>query len=207
MMEGNLEQAADQPIFAAELTPYRSLGRKGYRILFAVTGTVCLVHAIFFMTTGAWPIGLFFGIDFLLLYGAFWLNYRAARAREEVTVSRTSLSIRKFTPAGRMTEHNYKSTERSRPLRSGRMTPGKSTMLRTGTRNSVSPPWQSLGRGGRRMSVPSSTPMIAKASPRPSSEHWRWPGSGSDRSGHQARNGWHPAPSRGEVPMRLRISP
>jgi uncharacterized membrane protein len=107
-MEGNLEQAADQPIFAAELTPYRSLGRKGYRILFAITGTVCLVHAIFFMATGAWPIGLFFGLDFLLLYGAFWLNYRAARAREEVTVSRTELSIRKFTPTGRMTEHTFK---------------------------------------------------------------------------------------------------
>ena len=107
-MEGNVEQAADQPIFAAELTPYRSLGRKGYRILFAVTGTVCFLHAIFFMATGAWPIGLFFGLDFLLLYGAFWLNYRSARAREEVTVSRTSLSIRKFTPAGRMTEHTFK---------------------------------------------------------------------------------------------------
>ncbi len=107
-MEGNLEQAADQPIFAAELTPYRSLGRKGYRILFAVTGTVCFLHAIFFMATGAWPIGLFLGLDFLLLYGAFWLNYRSARAREEVTVSRTSLSIRKFTPAGRMTEHTFK---------------------------------------------------------------------------------------------------
>ena len=107
-MEGNLEQAADQPIFAAELTPYRSLGRKGYRILFAVTGTVCFLHAIFFMATGAWPIGLFFGLDFLLLYGAFRLNYRSARAREEVTVSRTSLSIRKFTPAGRMTEHTFK---------------------------------------------------------------------------------------------------
>lgn len=107
-MEGNLEQAADQPIFAAELTPYRSLGRKGYRILFAVTGTVCLLHAIFFMATGAWPIGVFFGIDFLLLYGAFWLNYRAARAREEVTVSRTNLSIRKFTPGGQMTEYSFK---------------------------------------------------------------------------------------------------
>lgn len=107
-MEGNVEQAADQPIFAAELTPYRSLGRKGFRVLFAITGTVCLVHAMFFMATGAWPIGLFFGLDFLLLYGAFWLNYRAARAREEVTVSRTSLSIRKFTPAGRMTEHRFK---------------------------------------------------------------------------------------------------
>jgi len=107
MSEGNAVRAEEPPIFAAELVPYRSLGPKGYRILFAITGTVCAVHAVFFLATGAWPIGLFFGLDFILLYGAFWLNYRAARAREEVEVSRTSLSIRKFAPSGRMTEHRF----------------------------------------------------------------------------------------------------
>lgn len=107
MTEGNVDTIAEQPIFAAELVPYRSLGRKGFRILLMITGAVCAVHAAFFMATGAWPIGLFFGLDFLLLYGAFRLNYRAARAREEVIVSRTNLSIRKFTPSGRMTEHRF----------------------------------------------------------------------------------------------------
>ncbi|ATN35593.1 hypothetical protein ACO34A_17450 [Rhizobium sp. ACO-34A] len=107
MTKGNLNSAAEKPIFAAELIPYRSLGRKGFRILLMLTGAICCVHAIFFTATGAWPIAFFFGLDFLLLYGAFWLNYRAARAREEVTVSRTSVSIRKFTPSGRMTEHRF----------------------------------------------------------------------------------------------------
>lgn len=107
MTKGNVNPVAEQPIFAAELVPYRSLGRKGFRILLMITGAVCAVHAAFFMSTGAWPIGLFFGLDFLLLYGAFWLNYRSGRAREEVYVSRTGLAIRKFTPSGRMTEHWY----------------------------------------------------------------------------------------------------
>lgn len=107
MTKGNVNPVAEQPIFAAELVPYRSLGRKGFRILLMMTGAVCAVHAVFFMATGAWPIGLFFGLDFLLLYGAFWLNYRSGRAREEVYVSRTDLAIRKFTPSGRMTEHWY----------------------------------------------------------------------------------------------------
>ena len=97
----------EQPIFAAELTPYRSLGRKGFVIMLALAGVVCAAHAAFFMATGAWPIGRFFGVDFLLLYGAFWLNYRAARAREEVEVSRLNVSVRKFTPSGRMTEHRF----------------------------------------------------------------------------------------------------
>ncbi|NKN39362.1 DUF2244 domain-containing protein [Agrobacterium sp. a22-2] len=102
-----MDQTIEQPIFAAELVPHRSLGRKGFRILLLLTGTVCLGHGLFFVMTGAWPIGLFFGLDFLLLYGAFLLNYRSGRAREEVVVSRTRLLIRKFTPSGRMTEHRF----------------------------------------------------------------------------------------------------
>jgi uncharacterized membrane protein len=102
-----VDRLNDQPVFAAELVPHRSLGRKGFRILLALTGAVCFLYGIFFMMTGAWPIGLFLGLDFLLLYVAFRSNYRAAKAREEVTVSRTSLSIRKFSPAGRMVEHRF----------------------------------------------------------------------------------------------------
>jgi uncharacterized membrane protein len=65
------------------------------------------VYGMFFIVTGAWPIGFFFGLDFLLLYGAFWLSYRSGRVREEVTVSRTDVSVRKFSPSGRMIEHHF----------------------------------------------------------------------------------------------------
>ncbi|NTF32971.1 DUF2244 domain-containing protein [Rhizobium skierniewicense] len=102
-----MDSLNEQPVFAAELVPYRSLGRKGFRVLLALTGAVCLLYGVFFMVTGAWPIGLFLGVDFLLLYVAFRVNYRAAKAREEVIVSRTSLSIRKFSPTGRMVEHRF----------------------------------------------------------------------------------------------------
>ena len=103
--DGTVDSVNEQPVFAAELVPHRSLGRKGFRVLLVLTGAVCLLYGVFFMVTGAWPIGLFLGLDFLLLYVAFRVNYRAAKAREEVTVSRTNLSIRKFSPAGRMVEH------------------------------------------------------------------------------------------------------
>ena len=102
-----MDSVNEQPVFAAELVPHRSLGRKGFCVLLVLTGAVCLLYGVFFMVTGAWPIGLFLGLDFLLLYIAFRVNYRAAKAREEVTVSRTNLSIRKFSPAGRMVEHRF----------------------------------------------------------------------------------------------------
>nr|WP_245571461.1 DUF2244 domain-containing protein [Neorhizobium alkalisoli] len=97
----------DRPVFAAELTPHRSLGKTGFRVVLALSGAVCLIYGGFFLATGAYPIGLFFGLDFLALYIALKMSYRSGRAREEVTVSRTNLLIRKFSPAGRMVEHRF----------------------------------------------------------------------------------------------------
>ncbi len=112
MTERNVDMGKDgmideRPVFAAELFPYRSLGRKGFKVMLALMGTFCLFYGGLFILKGAWPIGLFFGADFFLLYGAFLLNYRSGRIREEVTVSRTDVSVRKFSPSGRIVEHRF----------------------------------------------------------------------------------------------------
>jgi len=96
-----------EPVFTAELKPYRSLGRNGFRVLMALTFVFCLFNVIFFLATGALPVAMFFGIDFALLYGAFWLNYRSSRAREQMTMSRTDLTIRKVSPEGRVRVIHY----------------------------------------------------------------------------------------------------
>ncbi|CDZ25987.1 DUF2244 domain-containing protein [Neorhizobium galegae] len=102
-----MDVSEDQPVFAAELTPYRSLGKTGFRVVLVLTGGICLLYGGFFLITGAYPIGFFFGLDFLGLYIALKMSYRSGRAREEVTVSRSNLSIRKFSPAGRVVEHRF----------------------------------------------------------------------------------------------------
>nr|WP_285229839.1 DUF2244 domain-containing protein [Neorhizobium galegae] len=89
------------------MTPYRSLGKTGFRVVLVLTGGICLLYGGFFLITGAYPIGFFFGLDFLGLYIALKMSYRSGRAREEVTVSRSNLSIRKFSPAGRVVEHRF----------------------------------------------------------------------------------------------------
>ncbi|MCY1248344.1 hypothetical protein D9M72_617660 [compost metagenome] len=65
------------------------------------------MHAFVFLVIGAWPIVFFSGLVYVLLFGAFWLNYRSALSREEVSVSRTDVSVRKFTPSGQITEHRF----------------------------------------------------------------------------------------------------
>lgn len=98
---------ADEPIFNALLTPHRSLGRQGFLALMLVLAIFWLGTGAFFLSLGAWPVFGFFGLDLLLVYGAFRLNYRAARAREEVRVSRTRVDIRKVTPSGKAEDHLF----------------------------------------------------------------------------------------------------
>ncbi len=95
---------ADNMIFAATLTPYRSLGATGFAVLMAFVGVTCFFAGLMFYAIGAWPVVGFLGLDVFIIWLAFRLNYRAARASEHVSVSRDALVIRKVRPSGRADE-------------------------------------------------------------------------------------------------------
>ncbi|HYC17959.1 MAG TPA: DUF2244 domain-containing protein [Pseudolabrys sp.] len=91
-------------IFSATLTPHRSLGRVGFLILMVLFGGISFVTGMLFLIIGAWPVLGFFGLDVLLLYWAFRLNYRHAEAYEQVTVTPSVLKVRKVSHLGRVRE-------------------------------------------------------------------------------------------------------
>ncbi|WP_217577967.1 DUF2244 domain-containing protein [Mesorhizobium sp. GbtcB19] len=107
MSDTNASFEADEPFFQALLTPHRSLGRTGFLILMGALVFGWIVTGVFFLAHGAWPVFGFFGLDVIAVYIAFRANYRAARAREEISVSRTSLDIRKTAPSGRSEAHHF----------------------------------------------------------------------------------------------------
>jgi uncharacterized membrane protein len=91
-------------IFSAVITPHRSLGRTGFLLLMAVFGGISFIAGMVFLIAGAWPVFGFFGLDVLLLYWAFRLNYRQAGAYEEVKVTPSALTVRKVSHHGRVRE-------------------------------------------------------------------------------------------------------
>jgi uncharacterized membrane protein len=99
--------AAEETLFSALLRPHRSLGKRGFAVLMGVLIAIWIGVGIVFLQLGAWPVIGFFGLDVAAIYFAFRWNYRAARAREEVTVSRTRLDIRKVAPSGRDERHSF----------------------------------------------------------------------------------------------------
>jgi uncharacterized membrane protein len=103
MTPGNAPDA-EPTLFSAIITPHRSLGGLGFFILMGVVSVVSFVAGMVFLIMGAWPVLGFFGLDVLLIYWAFRINYRRALAYEEVMVTPTELRIRKVSHRGKVAE-------------------------------------------------------------------------------------------------------
>jgi len=108
MTSGNaMPEPNETPIFAARLTPHRSLGPAGFNLLMMAIVGVSFAAGFAFWLMGAWPVVGFFGLDIFLIQMAFRLNYRAARAFEEVEVTRQALTVRKVSASGRAREFGF----------------------------------------------------------------------------------------------------
>ncbi len=88
-------------LFDAVLHPHRSLSPRGFGILMACVGAVTLAVGGGFFLIGAWPIFGFLGLDLLLLYVAFRLNYRSARMYEHVRLTPAELTVQRVEFDGR----------------------------------------------------------------------------------------------------------
>src|ERR1041384_8078011 len=106
MTAGNdFDPQDDQPkLFSARLTPHRSLNRTGFLVLMTFVGVVSFVAGIAFLLMGAWPVFGFFGLDVLVIYWAFRVNFRHAKATEEISITPSELRVRRVSHRGHVVE-------------------------------------------------------------------------------------------------------
>jgi uncharacterized membrane protein len=109
MTSGNdFDPALDQPtLFSAQVTPHRSLNRTGFLVLMTFIGAVSFVAGIAFLLMGAWPVLGFFGLDVLVIYWAFRINFRSADATEDIVVTPSELRVRRVSHRGRLVEWSF----------------------------------------------------------------------------------------------------
>src|SRR6266567_8200779 len=88
-------QAAEPTLFSALLTPHRSLNRTGFLVLMAFLSLISFAAGLAFLLMGAWPVFGFFGLDVLAIYWAFKINFRHAKATEEISVTASELRVRR----------------------------------------------------------------------------------------------------------------
>jgi uncharacterized membrane protein len=99
-MESRFDIEDEPPLYAASLTPYRSLDQRGFIIVMALVSAISFVCGMAFLLMGAWPVFGLFGLDVLLIYWAFRMSFRSARAREDIVVTPSLICVRKTDPKG-----------------------------------------------------------------------------------------------------------
>lgn len=93
------------PIYLdATLRPHRSLSKRGFLLVMAgVGGGGFLIGTAFFLA-GAWPVAGFAGLEILLVYIAFRMNFRDGDRAERLLMTDAGLDILRIGPSGRTTE-------------------------------------------------------------------------------------------------------
>lgn len=93
-------QMAERPVFDATITPHRSLGPSGFRLVMTLVCLAGVVSSVPFVILGAWPVAGFFGLDILALFIAFKVNFGAARSFERVVVTPLEVLLRRVAADG-----------------------------------------------------------------------------------------------------------
>ncbi len=99
----NPNRAALQPSepFRAILTAHRSLTPRGFLALMSALCAINFVIGVAFWLLGAWPVFAFCGLDVLIIYVVFKLNYRSGRRYETVDLTPERLIVTQVEPSGR----------------------------------------------------------------------------------------------------------
>src|SRR6267154_2766314 len=97
-------QMAQPELFSALLTPHRSLNSTGFLVLMGFLSAVSFAAGLAFLLMGAWPVLGFFGLDVLAIYWAFRINFRDAKATEEIRVTPSALRVRRVSHRGHVVE-------------------------------------------------------------------------------------------------------
>jgi uncharacterized membrane protein len=100
----DFDPAAQVELFSALLTPHRSLNRTGFLVVMAFVSVVSFTAGLAFLLMGAWPVLGFFGLDLLAIYWAFRINFRRAKASEEILVTPSELRLRRISHRGHVME-------------------------------------------------------------------------------------------------------
>jgi len=94
-------QTQARPLFAATLTPHRSLTRRGYRYVIALACVLATIPGIVFFSLGAWPVVGFLGLDVLAIGWALAASMKSSKQYEVVTLWPDELEVKQVAPNGK----------------------------------------------------------------------------------------------------------
>ena len=88
------DRAKLEPLERLTIWPHRSLSPKGFAIVITLLAGLLSSIGIGFFLAGAWPVIGFLGLELLVVWGAFKLNYQAAKVHENIETTTAMLKVK-----------------------------------------------------------------------------------------------------------------
>ncbi|HEY2445894.1 MAG TPA: DUF2244 domain-containing protein [Rhizomicrobium sp.] len=95
------ESAETRPIlYEATLRPNPPMGAGALVCVVAAVAAIDAAFGVYFLFRGAWPVTPFMGLDVVLLIWAFHASRKAAKHRERLSLTATSLLVDRYPSRG-----------------------------------------------------------------------------------------------------------
>lgn len=100
-------QVDDSPLFETILEPNRSLSQRGFLVLMLAVVTMSFIAGMAFIMIGAGAVIAFIGLDAVLIYAAFKVNFDSARIYESVKLCEDILVVERMRPNGKLLRWSF----------------------------------------------------------------------------------------------------
>ena len=78
------------------ITPFQSCSKTVFIILGIILMSWCSLFSIFLIIQGAWPVSIFLGIEYLVIFFLIRLYFKEKNIKDEIKINQKEISIRKY---------------------------------------------------------------------------------------------------------------
>ena len=78
------------------ITPYQSSSKSIFIILGIILMGWCSLFSIFLIIQGAWPVSIFLGVEYLVIFYLIRLYFKEKNIKDEIKIDQKEISIKKF---------------------------------------------------------------------------------------------------------------
>jgi len=79
-----------------KIIPYQSCSKSVFFILGIIFISWISLFSIFLVIQGAWPVSIFLGLEYLIIFYLLKLYFREKNIKDEIKINKKEISIRKF---------------------------------------------------------------------------------------------------------------
>tara|TARA_Y100000816_G_C25978633_1_gene510891 strand:- start:377 stop:823 length:447 start_codon:yes stop_codon:yes gene_type:complete len=78
------------------ITPHQSCSKSVFIILGIILTVWCFLFSIFLIIQGAWPVTIFLGVEYLVIFYLLRLYFREKNIKDVIKIDKKEISIKKF---------------------------------------------------------------------------------------------------------------